>query len=68
MIGDNPESDIQGANNYESPSKTRWQSILVETGVYTRGHEPAYPPTYIAHTCQDAVQLAFEKEGYVAGS
>lgn len=32
MVGDNPESDIAGASNYESPHKIDWRSILVQTG------------------------------------
>jgi HAD superfamily hydrolase (TIGR01456 family) len=32
MVGDNPASDIAGSNNYESPNKTDWASILVQTG------------------------------------
>lgn len=34
MVGDNPESDILGANTYRSPHGTEWVSILVKTGVY----------------------------------
>lgn len=30
MIGDNPLSDIKGANDYHD----NWQSILVRTGVF----------------------------------
>ena len=33
MVGDNPASDIAGANNFG------WQSILVRTGVF-KGFEP----------------------------
>ena len=37
-IGDNPQSDIAGANNIKinDPNHT-WLSVLVETGVYKRG-------------------------------
>ncbi|KAK4200634.1 HAD-like domain-containing protein [Triangularia verruculosa] len=36
MVGDNPESDIAGANDYDGKGKygTEWVSLLVETGVY----------------------------------
>lgn len=37
MVGDNPESDITGGNNYN------WGSILVRTGVYTEGDFERYP-------------------------
>lgn len=34
-IGDNPQSDIAGANNIKSKdNKHKWLSVLVETGVY----------------------------------
>ncbi|KAI1357473.1 HAD-like domain-containing protein [Xylaria arbuscula] len=65
MIGDNPESDIQGAKNYVSPYKTKWEGLLVETGVYKPGTLPAHQPINTCHTCQDAVQWALEREGYV---
>ncbi|KAK4176885.1 HAD-like domain-containing protein [Triangularia setosa] len=36
MVGDNPESDIAGANDYDGKGRygTEWVSLLVETGVY----------------------------------
>jgi ribonucleotide monophosphatase NagD (HAD superfamily) len=37
MIGDNPESDIMGANNYKSQRRTEWVSVLVKTGVFREG-------------------------------
>lgn len=33
MVGDNPQSDIRGANNYVSERGTAWNSILVRTGL-----------------------------------
>lgn len=49
MVGDNPESDIMGANNYNEHRKfasqpdkkdteTEWISILVKTGVFSPEH------------------------------
>ncbi|KAI9157994.1 CDP-alcohol phosphatidyltransferase class-I family protein [Paramyrothecium foliicola] len=35
MIGDNPESDIRGANEYRSTQGTSWKSVLVKTGLAT---------------------------------
>ena len=52
---DNPESDIRGANEYRSPQGTKWQSILVKTGVY-HGGEPAWKPTACVGDVWDAVQ------------
>ncbi|KAJ3787292.1 HAD-like domain-containing protein [Lentinula aff. detonsa] len=57
MIGDNPESDIAGANAAE------WSSVLVNTGVYdpTAG-PPAHSPTHQAQDVEDAVLWAIERE------
>lgn len=54
MIGDNPDSDIAGAN------AAGWYSILVETGVYdpSNGNPPAYRPTAIVRDVEDAVRWA----------
>jgi HAD superfamily hydrolase (TIGR01456 family) len=45
MIGDNPESDIAGANNFESELGTEWISVLVNTGV----HNPKIPLDRLPH-------------------
>lgn len=55
MIGDNPASDICGANTFRSIHKSEWHSILVRTGVY-RGGEPAWKPNTIADDVQKAVE------------
>ncbi|CDO77700.1 hypothetical protein BN946_scf184969.g51 [Trametes cinnabarina] len=57
MVGDNPESDIAGANG------AGWPSILVRTGVYdpARG-PPTHQPTYIADDVEEAVRWAIERE------
>ena len=42
MIGDTPESDIQGANN------AGWISILVRTGIFQDGeNDKDYPAAYV---------------------
>ncbi|KAI0522173.1 HAD-like domain-containing protein [Xylaria bambusicola] len=66
MVGDNPESDIRGANEYDSPHGTEWSSILVRTGVWSqaRDGEPKYRPTAIADDAKAAVQWALEREGW----
>jgi len=51
------ESDIRGANSYESPLGINWQSILVRSGVYTGG-DPAWKPRVIVDDVHDAVQWA----------
>lgn len=55
MIGDNPQSDIAGANG------ANWYSILVETGVYDPSHgRPSHPPTHYAKNVEEAVKWALE--------
>lgn len=59
MVGDNPESDIRGANNYKSVYGSEWKSILVRTGVY-KGGEPSCQPTIVLDDVQRAVEWALE--------
>ncbi|KAF7718437.1 Haloacid dehalogenase-like hydrolase family protein [Penicillium ucsense] len=59
MVGDNPESDIRGANSYRSEVGSSWQSILVRTGVYNGG-EPVWTPRTIADDVQRAVEWALK--------
>lgn len=62
MVGDNPESDIRGANDYSSPTGSKWHSILVCSGVY-RGGKPAHEPKVIVQDVWDAVRYGLKKEG-----
>lgn len=67
MIGDNPESDIRGANAFKPNDGTEWLSILVRTGVWretTGEKEPRYPPTVIVDDVVDAVAWALRNEGH----
>ena len=63
MIGDNPESDIRGANTFDSPTGATWRSILVKTGVYENG-EPAHKPNAIVDDVWDAVEWGLKKSGW----
>lgn len=63
MVGDNPSSDIQGANAFHSPRGIEWRSILVETGLYVAGTKPIHEPTYIAKDILGAVKLAVAEIG-----
>lgn len=58
MVGDNPASDIAGANAHG------WFSILVRTGVFhdTHGEKPAYQPTVIVDDVEKGVEWAIGKE------
>ncbi len=62
MVGDNPESDILGANQYRSESGSEWLSILVRSGVYDGG-EPAHKPRTVVEDVWDAVQWGLRNEG-----
>ncbi|RYO74476.1 hypothetical protein DL764_010820 [Monosporascus ibericus] len=61
MVGDNPESDIAGANSFNSPSGLEWRSVLVETGVYAPGTEPVHKPKHIAGDVRKAVGWALSQ-------
>lgn len=65
MIGDNPESDIRGANSYKSPLGTDWYSILVRSGVYAGG-EPAWKPRTIVDDVWHAVEFAAKNSSWKA--
>ncbi|KAI0295868.1 HAD-like domain-containing protein [Multifurca ochricompacta] len=57
MVGDNPESDIAGAN------AAGWSSILVRTGVYDPADGlPTHKPTYEAENVEAAVKWAIDRE------
>ncbi|KAI0385045.1 putative HAD superfamily hydrolase [Hypomontagnella monticulosa] len=70
MVGDNPASDIRGANEYESPVGTAWTSVLVRTGVWSpeRGGEPKYKPKVIVDDVAAAVSWALQQEGWSGSS
>lgn len=56
MIGDNPESDIAGANTYKSQCGYQWQSVLVETGVHPAGAVPSHTPDHTTKNVKEAVE------------
>lgn len=57
MVGDNPESDIRGGNDFG------WETCLVQTGVYKAEQgEPKYPATMIVQDVEEAVRTALERE------
>ena len=63
MIGDNPASDILGANKHQSPSGTTWPSILVKTGVFKSGM-PEYVPNAMVPDVTAAVSWALKESGW----
>ncbi|KOS20758.1 Uncharacterized protein ESCO_004101 [Escovopsis weberi] len=69
MIGDNPESDVRGANEFRPEDGAEWVSILVRTGVWrpTAGErEPRHRPVVIVDDVADAVVWALQNEGVPA--
>lgn len=65
MIGDNPESDIRGANEYQSAVGAEWKSILVRTGVYKdrEGGEPSHVPKIVLDDVGEAVKWGLKDGG-----
>lgn len=60
-VGDNPKSDILGANSQG------WFSILVRTGCFAGGDNDVEHPA--KHVCQDiseAIQFILKKHGKIA--
>ncbi|GKT96384.1 HAD-superfamily subfamily IIA hydrolase [Colletotrichum tofieldiae] len=63
MVGDNPESDIRGANDY-SNDETEWASVLVKTGVWKKERgPPTHAPKMIVEDVKAAVEWALQREG-----
>lgn len=62
FVGDTPESDIRGTNEFNEISENEWYSILVRTGVWQEGTIPRYPPKKIVNNIYDAVKFAVERE------
>ncbi|KAI5860808.1 HAD-superfamily hydrolase [Durotheca rogersii] len=62
FVGDTPESDIRGTNQFNEQAENDWYSILVKTGVYQDGTEPAYKPRVTVDTVLDAVNHGIERE------
>lgn len=62
FVGDTPESDIRGTNQFNEKSKNEWFSILVKTGVYQEGTVPAYTPKITVDTVLDAVKYGMKHE------
>lgn len=64
FVGDTPESDIRGTNEYNDSSlcQNSWYSILVCTGVYQKGTKPRFEPKAIVDNVLDAVNHGVERE------
>ncbi|KAF2224890.1 HAD superfamily hydrolase-like protein [Elsinoe ampelina] len=62
FVGDTPESDIRGTNEYNKASGNNWYSILVRTGVYQEGTKPRFTPKATVDTVLDAVMHGLMRE------
>lgn len=62
FVGDTPESDIRGTNAVNDKVDNDWYSILVKTGVYQDGTEPAYKPRVTVDNVLDAVNHGIQRE------
>ncbi|GIJ87846.1 hypothetical protein Asppvi_006759 [Aspergillus pseudoviridinutans] len=62
FVGDTPESDIRGTNEFDRISDSNWFSILVKTGVYQEGTIPRYPPKKICDNVLEAVKFVTNRE------
>ncbi|KAF3770482.1 HAD-superfamily hydrolase, partial [Cryphonectria parasitica EP155] len=62
MVGDNPESDIQGAllANNAHGAHPEWRSVLVKSGVYTADSPPRFEPTVIKDDIWEAVRWVIQ--------
>lgn len=66
MLGDNPESDIAGANNYKSLVGAKWTSVLTRTGVFRaeEGETPSVQPKMIVDDVRHGVEWALRDAGW----
>ena len=62
FVGDTPESDIRGTNEFDERAENSWYSILVRTGVYQEGTKPRFQPRATVDTVLDAVKHGIERE------
>lgn len=65
FVGDTPESDIRGTNEFDAHSasgEVNWLSILVKTGVFQEGTIPRFPPKKICNNVLEAVKFGIQRE------
>lgn len=59
MIGDNPDTDIKGANN----AGDHWVSVMVKSGIFQGENHDVYPAKHVVEDIEAAVELIFKLEG-----
>ncbi|KAK4546837.1 hypothetical protein LTR36_001569 [Oleoguttula mirabilis] len=62
FVGDTPESDIRGTNEFNKQSENTWYSILVRTGVFQEGTKPKFEPKATVDNVLEAVLHGIERE------
>lgn len=62
FVGDTPESDIRGTNEFNKHAENQWYSILVRTGVFQEGTKPKFTPKATVDNVLDAVMHGIERE------
>ena len=62
FVGDTPESDIRGTNEFNEQAEHLWYSILVRTGVFQEGTEPKFAPRATCDHVLGAVLHGIERE------
>ncbi|TKA36087.1 hypothetical protein B0A54_13026 [Friedmanniomyces endolithicus] len=62
FVGDTPESDIRGTNDFNKESENTWYSILVRTGVFQEGTKPKFEPKATVDNALEAVLHGMELE------
>ncbi|KAF2014793.1 HAD superfamily hydrolase-like protein [Aaosphaeria arxii CBS 175.79] len=62
FVGDTPESDIRGTNEYNKHAENNWYSILVRTGVFQEGTKPRFQPKATVDNVLEAVKHGIERE------
>jgi ribonucleotide monophosphatase NagD (HAD superfamily) len=62
FVGDTPESDIRGTNEFNKESENTWYSILVRTGVFKEGTVPKFMPKATVDNVLDAVKNGMDRE------
>jgi len=62
FVGDTPESDIRGTNEFNEHADNSWYSILVRTGVFQEGTKPRFQPKATVNNVLDAVMHGIKRE------
>lgn len=62
FVGDTPESDIRGTNEFDNCAENNWYSILVRTGVFQEGTKPRFTPRATVDNVLEAVKHGMERE------